>query len=83
MVKLTSHNKRVPPALTAFAPGNTARSAGRVGTLERYMKSADRLGFGAPDNRKKRYSRLSHPVRVHASVRDARSLFEETKKSRR
>lgn len=29
-----SHNNRVPPALTAFAPENTARGARRVGTLE-------------------------------------------------
>jgi len=32
---VTSDNNRVPPALTAFAPGNTARGARRVGTLER------------------------------------------------
>jgi len=31
----TASNKRVPPALTALAPGNTARTARRVGTLER------------------------------------------------
>jgi hypothetical protein len=43
------------------------------------MKSADRLGFGAPDNRMKSCSRLSHPVGVHASGRDARSMIEETK----
>jgi hypothetical protein len=34
----TSVNKRVPPALTTFAAGNTARVASRVGTLERYAK---------------------------------------------
>jgi hypothetical protein len=33
-----SDNKRVPPALTTFAPENTARDASRVGTLERYTK---------------------------------------------
>ena len=32
----SASNKRVPPALTAFAPENTARVASRVGTLERY-----------------------------------------------
>ena len=37
--KTTTSNKRVPPALTSFAPGNTARGAGRVGTLERYAKA--------------------------------------------
>jgi hypothetical protein len=47
------------------------------------MKSAERLGFGAPDNRKKSYSRGEHPVGVHAPAHDARSMFEETKKSRR
>jgi len=29
-----SGNNRVPPSLTTFAPGNTARGASRVGTLE-------------------------------------------------
>ncbi len=31
VVKRTSVNKRVPPALTTFAPENTARDASRVG----------------------------------------------------
>lgn len=35
-------NNRVPPALTAFAPGNTARVAIGVGTLERCTQSAER-----------------------------------------
>jgi hypothetical protein len=35
MRRTTPCNKRVPPALTAFAPGNTARGASRVGTLGR------------------------------------------------
>jgi hypothetical protein len=47
------------------------------------MKSAEQLGFGVPDNRKKSYSRREHPVGVHAPDHDARSLFEETKKLRR
>jgi len=38
IVEAPSPNKRVPPALTTFAPGNTARVASRVGTLERYLK---------------------------------------------
>jgi hypothetical protein len=47
------------------------------------MKSADRLGFGAPDNRMKSYSRREHPVGVHAPDYESRSLFEEAKKWRR
>jgi hypothetical protein len=31
----TPCNNRVPPALTTFAPGNMARVASHVGTLER------------------------------------------------
>jgi len=34
-VRRIESNKRVPPALTTFAPENTARRARRVGTLER------------------------------------------------
>ena len=41
-VAAPSDNKRVPPALTAFAPGHTARVASRVGTLERYLKAQER-----------------------------------------
>jgi hypothetical protein len=47
------------------------------------MKSAERLGFGAPDNRMNSYPRREHPVGVHAPDHDARSMFEEAKKSRR
>ena len=39
-VLATAHNKRVPPALATLAPENAARVASRVGTLERYKKSA-------------------------------------------
>jgi len=42
--RTTTSNKRVPPALTAFAPGNTARKARRIGTLGRYMKEAQGWG---------------------------------------
>ena len=42
--RTTTFNKRVPPALTAFAPGNTARTARRVGTLGRYVTARGRCG---------------------------------------
>jgi hypothetical protein len=35
---VTPPNNRCPPALTTFAPGNTARVASRVGHLERYAE---------------------------------------------
>ena len=42
-----SHDQRVPPALTAFAPGNTARGARRVGTPETLAaKPGRRRGMG-------------------------------------
>lgn len=43
-----AYNKRVPPALTTFAPGNTARGASRVGTLERYPHTRGREVVGPP-----------------------------------
>ena len=42
---VTSDNNRVPPALTAFAPGNTAREARRVGTLRTLCPMCSRRMF--------------------------------------
>ena len=50
----TPSNKRVPPALTAFAPENTALRARRVGTLKRYAYSGCVPLVTTPGNRIRR-----------------------------
>ncbi len=45
--RATSHNNQLPPALSAFAPGNTARVASRVGNFERYRKGVFGFDIGA------------------------------------